>query len=294
MILTRNFWRLTVLILVCGYSCKHREAALAENPVENKDLSISPKTARIGDTIVINGLSLIKTLRLSVDQGPFLGGANEFQILLKNETEITAIVPEVYYEKILIKLYPDEYPNFLKKTPPLDSIYYDIVGLIRISPEGAGPNIYYSRIQSVNENIYMASDGSRVFRSIDAGYNWKEIKKHEGNIPNIFFLNKDQGWISLFTDDLFNGAPGGELIYTKDSGTSYKKLTVPGLNDQYITDIFFLNENEGYLLSNKGSIWRTKNNKDFDLIYAFPDRDLSNAKQFSRFFISGKDLIAYG
>lgn len=294
MILTRYFWRLIVLILVCGYSCKHREAAPAENPVENKDLSISPKTARIGDTIVVSGSSLIKTLRLSVDQGPFLGGSNEFQILLKNETEITAIVPEVHYEKILIKLYPDAYPNFLKKTPPLDSIYYDIVGLIRISPEGAGSNIDYSRVQSVDEKIYMATDGSRVFRSVDAGYNWKEIKEHEGNIPNIFFLNKDQGWISLFTDDLFNGAPGGELIYTNDSGASYKQLTVPGLDDQYITDIFFLNENEGYLLSNKGSIWRTKNNKDFDLIHAFSDKDLSNAQQFSRFFISGKDLIAYG
>lgn len=294
MILNRYFWRLIVLILICGNSCKHREAAPTENPVEHKDLTISPNTAIIGDTIVVNGSSIIKTLRLSVDQGPFLGGSNEFQILLKNETEITAIVPEVHYEKILIKLYPDAYPNVLKKTPPLDSIYYNIAGLIRISPEGAAPNTDYSHIQCVDEKIYMATDGSRVFRSVDAGYHWKEIKEHEGNIPDMFFLNKDQGWISLFTDNLFNGAPGGELIYTNDSGASYKQLIVPGLNDQFITDIFFLNENEGYLLSNKGSIWRTKNNKDFDLIYAFPDRDLSNAKQFSRFFINGKDIITYG
>lgn len=288
--MTRYFWRLIVLILVCGNSCKHRETS----PVENKDLSINPKTARIGDTIVINGPSTSKALRLSVNQGPFIGGSNDFKILLKNEADITAILPEVHTEKVLITLHADEYPTFPNMLPPLDSIYYDIVGLIPIDPAGIGNGIDYNRVQSVNEKIYISTDGSKVFKSVDGGYNWQEIKKHEGNIPNMFFLNEDQGWISLFTDNLFNGAPGGELIYTHDSGASYTKLTVPGLDDQYITDIFFLNENEGYLLSNKGSIWRTKNNKNFDLMYAFPDRDLSNAKQFSRFFISGKYLIAYG
>ncbi len=233
-------------------------------------------------------------MRLSVNQGPFFGASNDFRILKKEGYEITAVLPEVHTEKVLITLFDSLYPSFPRTDTALDSIQIDIIGLIPIDPAGINYLSDISKVRCVDENLYFAMDRKNVFKTTDGGYNWQTIKTHEGAISDVFFLNKDQGWISLFTDNLFNGTPGGEMVYTNDAGKSYQKLVIPDLGEQYITDMFFLNANEGYMLSNKGSIWHTNNNKDFELIYAFPDRDLSNAQQFSKFFILDGNILAYG
>lgn len=288
--MTKNNIHIVIILLICICGCKQKETS----PVDSKSLSIYPSKAKIGDTIVIKGIHVEKTLRLSVNQGPFFGGVNDFKILKKDGSEITAVLPEVQTEKVLITLFDSLYPSFPKKAAALDSVQIEIVGLIPIDPKGIGYSSDINIVGCVDEKLYLAVDAKNVYRSIDGGYNWQSIKTHEGLIADVFFINKDQGWISLFTDNIFNGAPGGEIVYTNDSGKSYQKLIVQGLDDQYITDMFFINAKEGYLLSNKGSIWRTNNNKDFELIYAFPDRDLSNAQQFSRFFVVDGKILAYG
>lgn len=288
--MTRNKIHIAIILLICIYSCKQKETS----PGDSNSLSIYPAKVKIGDTIVLKGINVEKTLRLSVNQGPFIGRSNDFKILKKEGSEITAVLPEVSTEKVLITLFDSLYPSFSKKDIALDSLQIDIVGVIPVSPTGINYSTDIGKVRSVDEKLYLAVGGKNVFRSTDGGYNWQSIKTHDGAILDAFFINKDQGWISLVTDNFFNGFPGGEIVYTNDSGKSYKKLTIPGLNDQYITDMFFVNANEGYLLSNKGSIWRTNNNKDFELIYAFPDRDLSNAQQFSKFLVVDGNILAYG
>jgi hypothetical protein len=284
----RYFFGWIVLCLVYVHSCKQRETF----PVESSDLSIYPAKARIGDTITIKGILVDKTLSLSVNQGPFFGANNDFKILKKSQTEMTAVLPEVSTEKILITLHDIADLPIPNRLPALDSIKYDIVGIIPINPKGIAYSDEIHDIQCVDEKLHFAAGRKKVFKSTDGGYSWHVIKTHNGLISDVFFLNKDQGWNSVVT---YNSAGSpGEVFYTNDSGLSYQRLNIPDLGDDYIIDMFFANANEGYLLSGKGSIWRTSNNNTFDLIYSFSDRDPDNPKHFLKLFVDGDNILAYG
>lgn len=77
--MTRNKIHVAIILLICINSCKQRETS----PAGRKSLSICPSKAKIGDTIILKGINAEKTLGLSVNQGPFLGGSNDFKILKK-------------------------------------------------------------------------------------------------------------------------------------------------------------------------------------------------------------------
>jgi photosystem II stability/assembly factor-like uncharacterized protein len=135
-----------------------------------------------------------------------------------------------------------------------------------------------TRVQFVNPNagwIYGYNgpdkDGNSNYyflRTINSGKNWTSIKTPEPNIFGslaFFFTSPKQGWL------IIGSQPGagsqGKIIYkTLDGGESWNKIASasipPNKSDGlpiggYVSDIYFLNENQGWFTESRGQIYAT-------------------------------------
>lgn len=88
-------------------------------------------------------------------------------------------------------------------------------------------------------SIYMTLDGGET-------WNWQSILEGK-SLTNIIFLNTFEGWLS--------GWGNTKIYYSPDSGKSWKcQFECDSLD--WIKDIFFLNDRNGWAVTNQGKIIR--------------------------------------
>jgi len=148
----------------------------------------------------------------------------------------------------------------------------------------SGINNYIKKIKFTNENVGGAISPLYIIHTTNGGNNWITQKFNNNQTNNdILFLNENTGFVvgSLFlktTDggDIWNtiaidtGYLAFSKIYFLNQQTGYLlgnrcfKTTNSGINwvqnnCPYGDDMFFTNQNNGYIVGGNGSIYRTTN-----------------------------------
>ena len=105
-----------------------------------------------------------------------------------------------------------------------------------------------------------ASNLDRIFKTTDCGLTWTEVYNessgpqvvfvYEG-ISQMHFTNELNGWA------ITTGSPG-KILKTTNGGNSWTELTGHSFTGYGMTDIYFLNQQEGYIVYEQ-SIYKTIN-----------------------------------
>jgi photosystem II stability/assembly factor-like uncharacterized protein len=135
----------------------------------------------------------------------------------------------------------------------------------RLFPQGSD-RPYFSDTQNGWADVRVTETTSQIFKTSNGGEEWQPCGPefiHQSQSPTgvASFLDPNEGW-SLTSD--FRESDR-RIIYgvahTKDGGCNWEQIWVSSENpDEYYSDIFFLNQNEGWIAGNAiGSISHTNN-----------------------------------
>ncbi len=148
-----------------------------------------------------------------------------------------------------------------------ENIYKTIDGGISWEPYYSGSNQFVgTNLSVVNKDVIFASNWyNDLSKSIDGGDNWSIMNSVITDsvifISDMQFIDGNNGFIlgnGVYKYDGAINQTGPFLLRSSDSGNQWKsKLFAPNTS---ITDMFFANVNEGWLLSSTGSIYHLTNN----------------------------------
>ena len=100
------------------------------------------------------------------------------------------------------------------------------------------------------DGFYTTPTGG-IMKTTDSGITWNEV--YDKNTTAIYFIDANIGWAIEKGWEVFHDI--GMIIKTTDGGLSWvNKLTQPGLS---FNDIFFINENTGWVTGNFATILKT-------------------------------------
>ena len=106
------------------------------------------------------------------------------------------------------------------------------------------PAIWFSD----SNNGLMARLDGEVYSTKDGGKTWEMIFRVDRKITDIFFVNKQDGWIV---------GDRGFVARTADGGRTWSPVSTPTTAD--LTSVFFLNKQLGWATGSQGSVLYTKN-----------------------------------
>ncbi len=165
--------------------------------------------------------------------------------------------------------------NFLHSDSSFHTWSYEKIG-------GSYTDLTYLDLQ----DIYLAVGGEGTFagaggygaiasRSIDQGSTWTYTKYHqEVHLRSIFFLDENEGWAAGGVDFQSFGAAPEIVVHTTDGGYSWQTILMEA-GGGGLTDIYFLDSDTGWALSNN-RIWGTTNGgQDWDQALASSANSLS-------------------
>jgi photosystem II stability/assembly factor-like uncharacterized protein len=120
-------------------------------------------------------------------------------------------------------------------------VLFTIVTTAQSKWENVFPNITINQITAVaaldNSNWFLASSGGEVFKTSDAGKNWKLIYNNpDKSIKRIYFFDKEHGWFLV----------GNKLTRTTDGGNIWIESEVP-ISPGYVSRFYFINPMHGML-----------------------------------------------
>src|SRR5690349_4764168 len=116
----------------------------------------------------------------------------------------------------------------------------------------------------------------KVYKTTNAGINWNAVNSLAIGLSDLFFVNKDTGWICDYT-----GFAG--LFKTTNSGVNWQQQLGPSFTPKRI---FMLNRDTGWVISNELStrLLRTTNGgTNWNLHYTF------TSPGAEEIFFTGKD-----
>ncbi len=123
---------------------------------------------------------------------------------------------------------------------------------------------------SIGYIVGLGLDGSCSFhKTTDGGVQWTRLNvlSGVGMLNNLFFINKDTGWVCS-SEDFFDGG----VFKTTDGGMNWTRQLDPNTKPNCL---FFLNSDTGWV-GNKdihGKLYRTTNSGvNWDLQYTFPQQ----------------------
>lgn len=118
-------------------------------------------------------------------------------------------------------------------------------------------NAFFNDFSVPSENtLYLCNDSSVLFKSVDGGYNWDQITFTEYHKFTIsYFYDDDFGWL---VDDYT-----GKLWRTTDGGTSWVRKDVDEAHTYVPEEVYFINENVGFVITENGHIYRTTDGGNF-------------------------------
>lgn len=116
-------------------------------------------------------------------------------------------------------------------------------------------------ICNVNEISYACGDAGLIMKSTDNGHTWSNLTL-TGNVSSrsykaIHFINTTKGFAvggNLSNDSIYT------LIKTTNGGNSWS-VVFDNLGEMF-NDIYFLDENNGYIVGNKGTFYKTTDGGD--------------------------------
>ncbi|NOS84672.1 MAG: T9SS type A sorting domain-containing protein [Ignavibacteria bacterium] len=97
---------------------------------------------------------------------------------------------------------------------------------------------------------WASGGGGTLIKTTNGGASWTEINTGVSNSLKLFFINSQTGWISG------SGSPT-VVMATTNGGTNWTQYYT-GINE-YFTDMFFTNQNSGYITTTDGNLLRTTN-----------------------------------
>ncbi len=106
-------------------------------------------------------------------------------------------------------------------------------------------------MQFVNSQTgYVCGSAGRILKTTNAGVNWvNQTAGVQNAFSNMHFRNETTGYIS-----------GGSLIVkTTNGGTNWFSLSAPYISFENIRDITFINDTDGFAVSDAGRMYRTTN-----------------------------------
>ena len=169
-------------------------------------------------------------------------------------------------------------------------------------------DITVTHVQFVNPNdgwIYGYNgpnkDGNRNYyflRTTNAWRTWTSIKTPEPNIFGslaFFFISPKQGWL-LIGSQPGAGSQGKTIYKTLDGGESWNKIASASIPPKksdglpiggYVSDIFFLNDNQGWFTESRGQIYDTTDGGNtWEMVDKHPIKEWF---MFKPFFESNED-----
>jgi photosystem II stability/assembly factor-like uncharacterized protein len=216
---------------------------------------ITPSTVEIGDTITIEGTGLnCSTCYITFNN------ERDYKSISASETQIVAIVPTLFNEKVSIMLWDNN--------SPVDSATINLVGFF---PLQGVPFSEPWGMQAMDENTFIVFYEQGLFLTEDGGYHWSTLAPADFNTLGFFFLNKDTGWIVSSKMNTHEYVGKYVVYFTNNAGQSFQALdTISCQSLEFPDMLFFKSPNEGYVLSNFGRIYETSNNSQFENIYELP------------------------
>ncbi|CAL2092866.1 hypothetical protein [Tenacibaculum sp. 190524A05c] len=281
----------TFIIALILVSCSNTDM---EDPIDNSPVDNDPivsdeieiseilqEKVRIGDTITVIGNNLDK-----ISSFKFKTVNDEIQNLSfippleKKPQEIKVIVPTVNNE--LFELL------FLENNSVVHSAPLNLFGTfpLRFNFDSFNAN----SVKMVSENTAFVSAGTKLYKTIDGGYEWELVKDFEHYIgSSMFFLNENLGWVEIRDNS------NSILYYTDDGGATFSKIFENIFVYKSIIQIYFSSPTNGYLLTTKGEIYHTEDNSNFNLVYDYPNsNEGSGYTEFFHLSVFNNTLIASG
>ena len=140
--------------------------------------------------------------------------------------------------------------------------------ILKISNEGELINHQFSRSSDPIEKIFFVDENNgwaisqlsdTILKTTNGGMTWTKIITNSiGTIKSIYFIDSNTGWL---LDDYYNWTPPPfdieSIKKTSDGGNSWQ--TISSIFDTTYNKILFVNQNEGYLIGDHGSILKTTN-----------------------------------
>jgi|GEM_PF-1877012 len=142
-------------------------------------------------------------------------------------------------------------------------------------------------LQFIDEEIGYCASGHAIFKTTNGGAYWSQNQYLEGNIRSLDFINPEQGWITDTAGNIYvthNGGQewikkyhienswfqdidfvsdfvgwavsNGRLFKTIDGGQNWLGVA---LEENSMTSIYFVDENNGFIAGGNGVIWVTHN-----------------------------------
>ncbi|EZH75895.1 hypothetical protein ATO12_03635 [Aquimarina atlantica] len=275
----------TFIIALVFISCSNSNDEEPMEPDSSSNeieiLEIIQKKVRIGDTIVINGNNLDKITSFkfkTIDDE--LENLSEIAPLEKSLEEIKVIVPTLNNE--LFELF------IFQNNSLINSTSLNLIGTFPLKFNFNHDDV--KSVKIVNDKTAFVAAGSKLYKTIDGGYDWELIKDFGYYIgSSMFFINESLGWVEIYDD--WNSI----LYYTNDGGITFNKIFENNFAYKSIIQIYFSSPTNGYLLTTKGEIYQTDDNLNFDLIYDFPNsNEGSGYTEFFNLSVFNNTLVASG
>ncbi|MFK5855932.1 MAG: YCF48-related protein [Bacteroidota bacterium] len=123
----------------------------------------------------------------------------------------------------------------------------------------------YNDIQFVNDNTgYMCGNTGILVKTIDGGETWvNKTLVDEYNFSSMFFITEDKGWLIDYS--------GQQILRTQTGGNGWTFTTLGEDNTFQPVHVFFINENEGFVSTEEGVLFKTTNGGNtWEEFYVFP------------------------
>lgn len=138
--------------------------------------------------------------------------------------------------------------NKYKGTDFYNGKYFDGVSYSAGSYNG----IYFA---AQNNNIGFITENSKIFRTTDKGKTWTSCYDNKtGNNYNRFFVLSPA--ICFYTVNV-NG--NSKLYRSVDTAKTFSELYSISSQNEYLWDIFFIDQNTGWIASGNGTVFKTTN-----------------------------------
>jgi len=251
-----------------------------EPPPVRKLFGISPVTAKIGDTVYIDGTGLdCPTCTFTFNKVP------PDNIVNVNDTRYAAVVPTVSNEAVSIV--------FFDNRVAVDSIAINLTGFIPLrTPFRDDP----TEIQAIDADTFFVKGPFGIYLTEDGGYKWTRLSLSVG-LSRMCFLTKQTGWVvNRVPEHLANGYTRlyNIIFFTSNGGQTFQPLdTIELLYDDYVTGINFTSLTDGYILSKFGRIYATNDNDEFKKVYEYP-LSIYDEAEFRSLTAHGNTVMATG
>ncbi len=135
--------------------------------------------------------------------------------------------------------------------------------IMKSADHGTSWNISYGEFDDFNDAFFVsdnlgwaAANQGLIYKTMNGGNSWTALSTGvDFDIQAVHFLNEEKGFACAWTE----WQTTGDLLYTTDGGSTWNiHEDVTGR----LADVFFINENKGWIAVDDGRVFKTNNGGD--------------------------------